>query len=65
VFRQALEALIIERMELNEGLFTDYMGKPELQDLVSKWLGGQVYERLSGKTLGRVEWESAPPRLVP
>lgn len=52
VFRQALEALIIERMELNEGLFTDYMGKPELQELVAKWLGAQVYERLCGKTGG-------------
>jgi len=30
-------------------LFTDYMGKPEMQELVSKWLGSQVYERLSSK----------------
>jgi type I restriction enzyme R subunit len=42
-----LESLFIERMELNEELFTDYMGKPELQELVSKWMGSQVYERLS------------------
>jgi len=34
-------------MELNEELFADYMGKPEIQDLVSKWLGSQIYERLS------------------
>jgi type I restriction enzyme R subunit len=47
VFRQVLESLFIERMELNEELFTDYMGKPEMQDLVSKWLGSQVYDRLS------------------
>ena len=47
VFRQVLESLFIERMELNEELFTDYMGKPELQELVSKWLGSQVYTRLS------------------
>lgn len=47
VFRQVLESLFIERMELNEDLFTDYMGKPEMQDLVSKWLGSQVYARLS------------------
>ncbi|MBN2706657.1 MAG: hypothetical protein JXR89_09495, partial [Deltaproteobacteria bacterium] len=46
VFRQVLESLFIERMELNEELFTDYMSKPELQDVVSKWLGHQVYERL-------------------
>ena len=47
VFRQVLESLFIERMELNEELFTDYMGKPEMQSLVSKWLGSQVYERLA------------------
>ena len=47
VFRQVLESLFIERMELNEELFTDYMGKPDLQALVSTWLGGQVYDRLS------------------
>ncbi|MBU5635907.1 DEAD/DEAH box helicase family protein [Geomonas sp. Red69] len=48
VFRQVLESLFIERMELNEEVFTDYMSKPELQGLVSKWLGSQVYERFSG-----------------
>ncbi len=47
VFRQVLESLFIERMELNEDLFTDYMGKPELQEVVARWLGGQVYERLA------------------
>jgi type I restriction enzyme R subunit len=36
VFRQVLESLFIERMELNEELFADFMGKPELQELVSK-----------------------------
>lgn len=54
VFRQVLESLFIERMELNEELFTDYMGKPDVQELVSKWLGSQVYERLSAK-------QAAPP----
>ena len=47
VFRQVLESLFIERMELNEELFTNYMAKPDMQDLVSKWLGSQVYNRLS------------------
>jgi type I restriction enzyme R subunit len=47
VFGQVLESLFIERMELNEELFTDYMGKPEMQELVSKWLGSQVYDRIS------------------
>jgi type I restriction enzyme R subunit len=50
VFRQVLESLFVERMELNEELFSDYMGKPELQELVSKWLGSQVYERLTPRT---------------
>lgn len=49
VFRQVLESLFIERMDLNEELFTSYMGKPDMQELVSKWLGSQVYERLSPK----------------
>ena len=47
VFRQVLEPLFIERMELNEELFSDYMGKPEMPERVSTWLGGQVYARLS------------------
>lgn len=47
VFRHVLESLFIERMELNEELFTDFMSKPEMQELVSKWLGSQVYDRLS------------------
>ncbi|RMX10990.1 type I restriction endonuclease subunit R [Vandammella animalimorsus] len=51
VFRQVLESLFIERMELNEELFADYMSKPDMQELISKWLGGQVYDRLSGKTM--------------
>jgi len=49
VFRQVLESLFIERMELNEELFTDYMGKPEMRELVSKLLGSQVYARLSDR----------------
>ena len=48
VFQQVLETLFIERMELNEELFTDYMSKPEMQELVAKWLGSQVYDRLGG-----------------
>ena len=46
VFRQVLESLFIERMDLNEDLFTDYMGKQDMQELVSNALGSQVYERL-------------------
>ena len=47
VFQQVLESLFIDRMELNEELFTNYMSKPEMQELVSKWLGSQVYARLA------------------
>jgi type I restriction enzyme R subunit len=46
VFRQVLESLFIERMELNEDLFSDYMGKQDMRELISGTLGGQVYERL-------------------
>ena len=60
VFRQVLESLFVERMELNEELFTDYMAKPDMQDLVSKWLGSQVYDRLSPcKPSAQVRTESA------
>jgi len=41
------ESLFIEQMELNEVLFTDYMGKPDMQVLISTWLGSQEYKRLS------------------
>lgn len=58
VFRQVLESLFIERMELNEELFTDYMSKPELRDLVSTWLGSQVYDRLGGSKDGIVSWKT-------
>jgi len=47
VFKEALESLFIERMDLNEELFTNYMSNPELQEVVSKWLGEQVYKRFS------------------
>ena len=47
VFRPLLETLFIERMELNEELFSDFMSKPDLQELVAKWLGSQVYQRLN------------------
>jgi type I restriction enzyme R subunit len=47
VFRQVLESLFIERMELNEELLAHYMGKPEMQELVSKWLGSQIYDKLA------------------
>lgn len=53
VFRQALESLFIERMDLNEELFTNYMGNRDLQEVVSKWLGEQVYRRVSSSSEAR------------
>ena len=34
--------------QFDEELFTDYMSKPELQEVVSKWMGSQVYDWLGG-----------------
>lgn len=34
-----------------QNLFSDYMSKPDLQELVSVWLGNQVYDRLGGSRI--------------
>jgi len=47
LFKQTLESLFIERMEMNEELFTEYMSNAEMQALVDKMLGAQVFSRLS------------------
>ncbi len=49
LFKQTLESLFVERMEMNEELFTEYMSNAEIQALVAAWLGRQVYSRLSGE----------------
>lgn len=46
LFRQVLESLFIERMEMNEELFAKFMNDREFQEVVSKGLGRRVYERL-------------------
>jgi len=46
VFRQVLESLFIERMEMNEELFAKFMNDMEFQHLVTKGLGQRVYARL-------------------
>ena len=46
VFGEILEALFIERMDLNEDLFARYMNDPEFKALVSEWLGQQVYSKI-------------------
>jgi type I restriction enzyme, R subunit len=50
VFRQVLESLFIERMDMNEDLFARFMNEPEFQEVIAKGLGQKAYERLS-KTL--------------
>lgn len=45
-FVPLLETLFVERMELNEELLTNFLEKPELQELISHRLGQEVYERL-------------------
>ena len=34
-------------------LFADYMTRLDLQEVVSKWLGAQVYDQLNSQRLGR------------
>lgn len=48
VFSQTLESLFIERMELNEDLFADFMGKPDVRALITTVLGTLVYKKLAG-----------------
>ncbi len=50
VFRQVLQSLFIERMDMNEELFANYMNDPEFREEVGKWLGQQVYARLPKTT---------------
>jgi type I restriction enzyme R subunit len=47
VFKEILESLFIERMELNEELFVDYMSKSEVQELITSWIGKKVYQSLA------------------
>jgi type I restriction enzyme R subunit len=46
VFRQVLESLFIDRMEMNEELFAKFMNDKEFRGLVAKGLGQRVYARL-------------------
>ncbi len=46
VFKQILESLFIERMDMNEDLFARYMNDPEFQEVVAGWLGQQVYSKI-------------------
>lgn len=46
VFREVLESLFIERMEINEELFARFMNEPEFQDVVASWLAQKLYGRI-------------------
>lgn len=46
LFRQVLESLIIERMEMNEDLFARFMNETEFQEVIAAGLGQKVYERI-------------------
>jgi len=59
VFGQVLESLFIERMEINEDLFARYMNDPEFKELVSQWLGQQVYARIP-KTISYRQQKKTP-----
>ncbi len=59
VFGQELESLFIERMEINEDLFARYMNDPEFKELVSQWLGQQVYARIP-KTISYRQQKKTP-----
>jgi type I restriction enzyme R subunit len=45
LFRQVLESLFIERMELNEEMFARFMNDAEFREAIEKGLGQKVYER--------------------
>ena len=51
LFRQVLESLIIERMEMNEDLFARFMNEAELQAAIAGGLGQKVYERIPKKVI--------------
>jgi len=46
VFAQTLESLLIERMELNEELFADFMGKADMRALITSVLGNLFYKQI-------------------
>jgi len=50
VFKQVVESLFIERMDMNEELFAKFMNDPEFQDVVAEGLAQRTYERLPKST---------------
>ncbi|MDE0210945.1 MAG: hypothetical protein OXJ64_13795, partial [Boseongicola sp.] len=46
VFKNLLESLFVERMDQNEEIFIRYMNDESFQQVVSTWIGSEVYRRL-------------------
>jgi type I restriction enzyme, R subunit len=46
VFKNLLEALFVERMDQNEGIFVRFMNDPVFQKLVTAWLSSEAYKKL-------------------
>jgi type I restriction enzyme, R subunit len=54
VFRELLQALFIERMDMNEGIVARYMNEADFRETVADIMGKKVYDRLTkpSTTLG-------------
>ena len=47
VFRRMLQSLLIDRLDINEGIVGRYMNETEFQEVVARFLGERVYQRMS------------------
>jgi type I restriction enzyme R subunit len=47
VFRQVLESLFIERMDMNGDIVARFISESELQKVIAQGIGEEVYERIS------------------
>jgi type I restriction enzyme, R subunit len=56
LFKRLLEALFVERMDQNEEIFARYMNDPAFQEVVSKALGAELYQRLAGSELSTLKY---------
>ena len=46
VFKNLLERLFVERMDLNEEIFVRFMNDPAFQQIVTTWMASEAYRRL-------------------
>ncbi|MDZ8052200.1 MAG: type I restriction endonuclease subunit R [Aulosira sp. ZfuVER01] len=47
LFNQMLESLFVERVDQNEAIFARYMNDRDFRKVVSDWLVGEVYKRIT------------------